>query len=224
MSPHQRPLSEEEEQVMSTNHVGSEFTVTARGLSRSLVRVVTLTVALAVFTLTPAVANAVSLVETSGTLGKVYGWGGTVCDPFRSGGFASRYVEIGSPLVSESDGVYDPSVSVIGGGQSMRWQPWLEKWVDGRWRIVWVGGWESPSSYSAVTGFDDPMVNVYRLGRFPGRGYFRSGGTVLWLPDANHQGGAIRYRHSAGNYFTRGYADQGGASATALSRGYCWAG
>lgn len=169
-------------------------------------------------------AGAVTVIDRSGTLGPIYGWGGTVCNPFRSGGFASRYIEIGSPLVSESAPTYNPDVHVIGGGQAMRWQPWLEKYVGDRWVVVWVGPWYSPISYQYVTSFGDPMLDVYSLGSHAGRGYFRTGGTVIWVGDSQRASGGVRYRHTAGNYFKDGYADRGGAYATPVQTGYCWAG
>lgn len=169
-------------------------------------------------------AEAVTFINRVGVIGPVYGWGGTVCNPFRSGGFASRYIEIGSPMVSESAPVYNPNVSVIGGSQAIRWQPFLEKYVGNRWVLVWTGQYSGPVSLQYVTTFSDPMVDVYRLAKYAGKGYFRTGGTVHWVDDSLRAPGLVRYRHTAGNYFKNGYAHQGGAKATKLTTPYCWAG
>jgi hypothetical protein len=175
-------------------------------------------------TLFAAPAQAATALGAAGSHGAVYGFGGTVCNPFLSSGFARRYIEIGSPLVGETNTVTNPGISVVGGGQTIRWQPWLEKWVGGRWVTVWVGGWYGRLGFQSTSNFGDPFIDVYQLGANSGAGNYRTGGTIQWVADSSHAGGWVQYRHSAGNYFKDGYANLGGASATPLTTEYCWAG
>ena len=169
-------------------------------------------------------ASAATLVGHSGTTGRIYGLGGTACNPFVSGGFAARYVEIGSPLVEETPQVVPAGTSIVGGTQKIFWQPWLEKYVSGRWVRVWTGDWYSRNSYSNVTTFADPFVDTASLGAYSGGGYYRSGGAIAWLADYSHAGGWYAYQHSAGNYFKDGWANWQGAHATPVATPYCYAG
>jgi hypothetical protein len=169
-------------------------------------------------------ADAAVAIGASGTIGYVHGIGATVCNPFVSGGFARRYVEIGSPLVEDTNPVYRPDVAVIGGGQDVYWQGWLQKYVGHRWVTVWASSWiRDNGTYGALNNFGSAFVNVYTDVRrgYRGAGYYRSGGTLWWQADGSHPGGWVQYRHTRGNYFVDGYAHQAGAGATPISTPWC---
>lgn len=171
-------------------------------------------------------ALAATTIASSGTLGPIYGIGGTVCNPYLSGSGYNKYrIEIGSPLVGETPQVSAPGTSTVGGGQMIKWQPWLEKYVSGRWVTVWTGRWYERNYWGGTsTTFGDPLVDVRYLGSYSGSGYYRSGGTLWWVADSSHAGGWIQYRHSTHNYFINGYADSGSTYATPVDTPYCHAG
>ena len=183
------------------------------------------TVAVGLVTLVSTEANAADAVY-GGTIGPIYGYGATVCNPLRAGGIARSYVEIGSPLVGPSRAVYRPNVHVIGGAQPVNWQGYLEKYVGNRWIRVWTGAATRPITYANdLFTFGDPWVDTRQLGANSGPGYYRSGGAVVWGTDSTHPaGGWLSYYHGVGNYFKDAWANYNRAGATPLTTAYCWAG
>jgi hypothetical protein len=76
--------------------------------------------------------------------------------------------------------------------------------------------------------FDEPWVDVntlYMNGRFVGgAGYYRLEGTLAWVSDANHYGGALSYRLDTGDYSAGTWNGGLGSGSTRLTTPYCWAG
>ncbi len=167
-------------------------------------------------------ANAAVLVGTGGTRGPVLSYGGTICNPFISSGFARNLVDVGAPWVSDTPAYVPPNTSVIGGYQRILWQPWLEKFVNGAWVTVWIGSWMERNSQSGH--FGTVFVDVRYLSRYPGPGNFRSGATVQWVADSSHAGGWIQYRHGYGDYFKDAWANFYVAKSTPVNTAYCYAG
>ena len=179
----------------------------------SLVRLVVAGVAaLAIPTAVAATADAAIITGASGTLRPVYGYGSAHCNPAYT-----TYIEIDAPFVARTP----PSgAGVVGGGQPVFWQPWLDKYTATGWKRVWTGPLYSPSNYSSTeAGFNSVWINT-RLLTGGGSGYYRAGGGIGWGATSWAASGAFTYRLSEGNYLSGGGANA--YLATRLSTPYCW--
>ena len=66
---------------------------------------------------------------------------------------------------------------------------------------------------------------LYAGGRFVGgAGYYRLAGVLGWISDAHHNGGALSYRLTRGDYFANTWDGGLGSGSTALTTEYCSAG
>jgi hypothetical protein len=161
-------------------------------------------------------------------VGSFRNYGSAVCNPWLSGGFANRYIEISSPLVTETSWYMFAGVSTVGGSQAVYWRPFLQKYIGGYWQTVWYQkDWSPPQGISNSGGymyFGERLVDVWSLSQAArGPGYYRAGGQVWWLADGNHLGGWREYRLTAGEYFIDGWANFGGPYATPVTTAYCYA-
>lgn len=196
---------------------------------RSLIAV-GLGLALAVVPLSAASAYVVTGYSGTET-GHVYNYGGMICKPVAAGGQAyNSRIEITGPQVSETTFYENPGWSTVGGGQDIRWYPYLEKWQPSTrtWQRVWAPGYYPADNNHGYYYFPLLWVDVntlYAGGRFVGgAGYYRLEGVLGWISDAHHYGGALSYRLTVGEYFVNTWNGGLGSGSTALTTDNCWAG
>jgi hypothetical protein len=164
--------------------------------------------------------------------GPVLNYGGMVCKPVAAGGstYNSR-IDITGPMVAETTFYQPTGTSTLGGVQQTRWYPVLEKWQPSTqtWKAVWAPGFYAGTSYGYhYQWFPALWIDVntlYTDGRFVGgAGYYRLEGTLAWINDASHNGGAMNYQLTKGDYSTSTWNGGLGSGSTPLTTPYCWAG
>jgi hypothetical protein len=132
--------------------------------------------------------------------------------------------------VSETTFYENPGWSTVGGGQDIRWYPVLEKWQPSTrtWQRVWAPGYYPGANNHGYYYFPLLWVDVNPALR--GRPLCRrrrllpARGVLGWISDAHHNGGALSYRLTRGDYFANTWNGGLGSGSTALTTEFCWAG
>ena len=168
-----------------------------------------LLVALAVPAVVSAQAHAATVTQKVGSIPGVYGYGAAHCNPAYT-----RSIAVQGPWVAK---VLPPSAGSLG-MQTVRWQPFIEKWTGSGWKRWW--GPAQDGGYSVRDAwFDSEYFSPGQL-TGGGSGYYRAGGVIAWGAAWGYPSGGIQYLLTAGDYLVGGGANS--HLATRVTDGHCW--